>query len=100
MAENQKKLPNQAEYSIFFVCDSYVVIVDALAPRSITNDASSVVERVNVELRHGLGHRKLYYRDSANHFDELGHDQGVFTSFAPCSESQQNFFINLIASKA
>lgn len=87
----------QIEFNALFVVkeitDNFVLIVDTDEGRSVTNDACSVISRLEENIKGGLKNRKVYYRDSSGRFDELVHDgQGQFMKFAPCSEHQQKFF--------
>lgn len=81
----------QAIYKVALVSDTLVVIIDQDGPRSITNDAQGVIDRLTAELG-DLGRRRVYYRDTMGRFDEIRVEGGRFTGFAPCSEHQQEAF--------
>ena len=49
---------------------------------SVTNDAENVVARLAADGRLPKG-RRLFYYDSDGQLDELVHDNGKFTRFAP-----------------
>jgi len=85
-----------ARYTIHAVNDLFIVITDDLDQDSpsVTNSAARVIEDLNSRLG-GLGHRRVFYRDSVMRFDELRHDNGVFIGFAPGSPSQQEAFREL-----
>jgi len=51
-------------------------------PPSVTNDA----ERVCRRLYSRFGNYRYYYRDTMGNWDELVHDRGHFTRFAPARE--------------
>lgn len=86
-----------ARYTIHAVNDLHVIITDDLDEDmpSVTNSAAGVIEDLNGKLG-GLGRRRVFYRDSVNRFDELRHENGAFTGFAPASPSQQEAFRDLI----
>ncbi|BAW26588.1 TPA: hypothetical protein NI618_006216 [Pseudomonas aeruginosa] len=86
-----------ARYTIHAVNDLHVIITDDLDEDmpSVTNSAAGVIEDLNGKLG-GLGRRRVFYRDSVNRFDELRHENGTFTGFAPASPSQQEAFRDLI----
>ena len=86
-----------ARYTIHAVNDLHVIITDDLDEDmpSVTNSAAGVIEDLNGKLG-GLGRRRVFYRDSVNRFDELRHENGTFTCFAPASPSQQEAFRDLI----
>ncbi|HBO7922127.1 hypothetical protein PSOLE_38540 [Pseudomonas oleovorans subsp. oleovorans] len=86
-----------ARYTIHAVNDLHVIITDDLDEDmpSVTNSAAGVIEDLNGKLG-GLGRRRVFYRDSVNRFDELRHENGIFTGFAPASPSQQEAFRDLI----
>ncbi|WP_304526869.1 hypothetical protein [Halomonas sp. I5-271120] len=79
----------QAHFELALETDTFVLILDADGPKSITNDAGRVVPRVEAMVG-GLGRRKLYYRDSDGRFDQLQTSNGRYTSIAPCSPHQQS----------
>lgn len=56
-----------------------VWIVDDDGPKSVTNDAESVVHALYQ--RHGAC--RIIYRDTLGHWDELLHLDGIFQGFAP-----------------
>lgn len=81
----------QAAYSISLVTDTLVLVVDQNGPRSVTNDAQGVIDRIAADIG-GLGMRRVFYRDSAGRFDELRVEAGEFKGFAPCTDHQQEAF--------
>lgn len=85
-----------AKFSIIEVSDLQVVIDDDQAPGhpTVTNSAAKVVAALHDELG-GLGRRRVFYRDTSGRYDELRHENGVFTGFAPGTPSQQAFFKTL-----
>ena len=84
------ELHSAASYELVRVTGTFVVIHDRDEGRSVTNDAHRVVAELD-EVLGGLGQRRLYYRDTTGRYDELKHEGGRFTGYAPCSDSQQNF---------
>lgn len=85
-----------ASYSIQAETDLLVVIRDdqVITLPSLTNSASAVIADLNSKIG-GLGKRRVFYRDSAMRYDELTHDNGVFTGFAACRPAQQEFLRDL-----
>lgn len=49
---------------------------------SVTNDAHGVVRRV----WHDYPNRRIIYQDSMGNWDELVHEGGMFTGFAPARD--------------
>ena len=84
-----------AKYHINRITDSFVLITDLDDGGSVTNNAASVVRELESDIEGGLGKRRIYYRDTTKRYDELQHESGQFTGFAPCSEHQQTFLKNL-----
>jgi hypothetical protein len=87
-----------ADYSIVISNDLHVIITDndSGSRPSVTNSASAVIADLDSKLG-GLRSRRVFYRDTARRFDELLHQAGVFTGFAPCCASQQAFLQRLHA---
>lgn len=70
----------QAQYEVVKVNDDMVWIRDVGREcRSVTNDAERVVDELAVQ----YGNRRIIYRDSDGNWDELVHEHGKFTGFAP-----------------
>ena len=67
-----------------------VFIVDEDKPRqlSITNAA----EKVTLEVFTCWGEKRIIYRDTMGGWDELMHQQGTFTGFAPLSDRDRSRF--------
>jgi hypothetical protein len=61
-----------------------VRITDLDGSVSVTNDAEAVVRFVNARYP---GHR-IFYRDTMGNWDELVHANGIFTGFAPGTDSE------------
>ncbi|MEM6844645.1 MAG: hypothetical protein AAF632_20680 [Bacteroidota bacterium] len=86
----------QAEYIIIATTDHFVLIEDQDKGASVTNDAKRVVAELHNTIEGGITYRRVYYRDTEGRFDELKHQNGQFTGYAPCTESQQIFLQNLL----
>jgi len=69
----------EAKYQIVKSTFEAVWITDDEGVLSVTNDA----ERVVSELVLRCGDRRIYYRDTDRNWDELQHQGGKFTGFAP-----------------
>ena len=65
-------------YSIHKVTNEAIFIIDNDIGKSVTNDAENVVARLYNE----YGNKFIFYRDTCGHWDELVHDNGVFTRFS------------------
>lgn len=76
------------------ITDLFIVLIDLDQGKSITNNAHEVIEHLNKTVP--IGPRKVYYRDTMGRFDELKVKDGRFVGFAPCSDSQQVKFSELI----
>ncbi|MGO3701168.1 MULTISPECIES: hypothetical protein [Halomonadaceae] len=88
-----------ADYSIVAQTDMFVLIADDdVGSVSVTNDAESVVQRVNAEVG-SLGSRHLYYVDSSGEIDELVHVGGDFKGFKPCSDKQRERLAQLAGTR-
>jgi len=73
-------MDNHAEFITVEVRDGITFIVDLNQGRkSVTNDAEWVVERVLEK----FPTNRIVYRDSQGDWDELLHNNGEFTGFAP-----------------
>jgi hypothetical protein len=59
-----------------------VAIVDQNTGLSITNGAEAVIANLDKTLHGGLGDRRVIYQDTTGTWDELCHNDGVFTGFA------------------
>ena len=64
-------------YSIHKVTDEAIFIIDNDIGKSVTNDAEGIVARL-VGLH---GNKPIFYRDTMGQWDELVHNNGVFTGF-------------------
>jgi hypothetical protein len=69
----------RSRYKIESVTDEYFYVIDCDIGRSITNDAENVI--LELYTLHGLGDRRLFYRDTLGMIDELVHDCGKFLGF-------------------
>lgn len=69
----------RAKYVIESVTIHFIYLVDLQQECSITNDAEAVVKEV-VER---WGDKRILYWDSMDNQDELCHQKGIFTHFAP-----------------
>jgi hypothetical protein len=79
-----------ADFEIVAVNDLSIVLIDLDRGRSVTNDATRVIEELQRRVAGGIGRRSVYYRDTMGRFDRLlVGDDGQFDGFAPCSEGQQ-----------
>lgn len=82
-------------FTLHSLTETFVLIADNDEGMSVTNNAARVVRHLHDSIEGGLGKRHVYYQDTMGRFDELCHDQGKFTGFAPCSRHQQDFLLNL-----
>lgn len=72
-------------YFVVKVTPEKVFIVDANTGHlSVTNDAEAVCE----ELFGIHGQKRFIYRDSEGQWDELAHDEGIFTDFMPYKDGE------------
>lgn len=70
----------RAQYSVLRDTPEMIWIVDLdRGAMSVTNDADAVVDEV-VAI---YGDKRIVYRDSDGHWDELRHMHGAFLSFEP-----------------
>ncbi|OUW26029.1 MAG: hypothetical protein CBD27_08950 [Rhodospirillaceae bacterium TMED167] len=85
-------MPKQqlSNYCVAEITDTRIILVDRDEGRSVTNDAERVVRQLDESIRGGIGHRKVYYRDTDGRFDELITEGGRFVRFSPCTEGQQH----------
>jgi hypothetical protein len=72
----------RARYSVVKTEGKTVWITDDDGPVSVTNDAEAVCRNLNA-LVPGC---RIIYRDSMSNWDELKHDYGIFTGFAPARD--------------
>ena len=78
-------------FSIAMTTDTFVLIHDLDYGPSVTNAALHVIDNLNDDIEGGLMHRRVYYRDSNGNIDEIRHERGAFTGFAPCPPQQRKF---------
>lgn len=84
-AQNKKgeQMKLRSNFSVDKVTDGYVILTDRYdfnnPTMSVTNDAEAVVEFIV----YTYGNKRIYYYDTDYLFDELCHDNGVFTGFKP-----------------
>ena len=72
-----------SDFTIVKVTDYKVFLVDNnTGGRSVTNDAEAVVAEVNRR----YPNRRIIYWDSERNWDELAHDNGVFTDYVHYTE--------------
>lgn len=69
----------RSAYSTDRVTKESIEITDLDGRVSVTNDAENVV----AELVRLYGNRRVFYIDSMGNRDELVHNNGVFTGYAP-----------------
>jgi len=70
---------SRATYDVVRVTSDVIYLVDRNRGMSVTNDAENVVAEVVNE----YGDKRVVYRDSMGNWDELEHNDGTFTGFAP-----------------
>ena len=75
----------RAAFSLDHVAGNIVFIVDNDGPVSVTNDAEAVCRFLD---DHYPSHR-IVYRDTQGDWDELLHNNGVFTGFGPYRENSE-----------
>ena len=73
----------RALYQVVGQDERHVWIVDLDGPLSVTNDA----ERVCVEVNRLFPGRRIIYQDTMGKWDELVHQGGRFTGFAPARDN-------------
>jgi hypothetical protein len=69
----------ESTFSVSQVTTDKIFIIDEDGVLSITNDAERVVSVLN----HQYPGRRIIYRDTVGGWDELLHNNGTFTGFAP-----------------
>ena len=94
---NHKFHENHAKFEIVKISDTFILLFDQNAGgRSMTNDATWVIDRLRQTVPDGIGKRRVYYRDTMDRYDEMIlDDQGRFLRFSPCTQDQQKFFKGL-----
>lgn len=79
-------MAKHAVYKIVLDDGNKVVIRD-LGPwdkhLTVTNDIEHVLKQLQV--KHDLNERELYYHDSEGNYDQIVHLKGKFAGFAPAS---------------
>ncbi len=74
---------------------TFALILDLDHDCSVNNDAAAVIARLDATLPHGIGLRRVYYRDTTGRFEELLTQSGHFRGFRLCTDSQQVGFTAL-----
>lgn len=85
------KIPLRSTFEVLKVTDHEVVIRDLDQGMSITNDAENVVKYLS---RCYPNHR-IFYKDTAGDWAELGHSNGVFTDFIFMNGEQLAAIVNM-----
>ena len=90
-------MPTEAFYTVHCITDLFVLISDddREGCRSVTNDAADVVSSIQDNVAN-LKHRRVFYLDSTGQVDELKHEAGHFTGFAPCTDSQREMLSSFV----
>lgn len=89
----------KAKFEVVSDNDTFLLIVDLDQGKTVTNDASAVIQSLDRMTRDGLRNRRVYYRDTCGRFDELEHSQDRFTRILPCKDSQQRFLKSFVPSR-
>ncbi|QFT57151.1 hypothetical protein [Microbulbifer sp. THAF38] len=86
-----------SSFTVLCETDTFILIRDKNDPdhASVTNAADYTVEWL--AQRFEIANRRIVYQDTMGRFDELCHKRGKFDGFKPLTESQQRFFIDLLA---
>lgn len=79
----------RASFKIEVTSDTHIVISDMNDGRSLANDIISVIARLNQHLQGGIGNRRVYYRATDGHFNEILLKHGEFSGITACTEGQQ-----------
>ena len=77
------------------ITDEAVYLIDTGEECGITNCAEGVIDDLAQArlLRNDRGElRRVVYRDSTGHWDELKHDGRIFQGFAPIADSDRLLF--------
>ncbi|MCP4261459.1 MAG: hypothetical protein GY774_28750 [Planctomycetes bacterium] len=86
----------KSSFTIICETDTFILIRDNDDPEyaSVTNAAEFTVETLAQSF--DLTNRRVLYLDTMQRFDELCHDDGKFTGFKALTQSQQQFFGDLL----
>ena len=77
------------------ITDDAIYLIDTGEDCSVTNCAEGVIDDLAQArlLRNEQGEmRRVIYRDSTRHWDELKHDGRIFQGFAPIADSDRVLF--------
>ncbi|WP_422452134.1 hypothetical protein [Endozoicomonas sp. ALC066] len=97
---DHNKINAADSYQLIHCSDTTIVLVDPeLGAMSLTNNAINVIDHLSKSLPGGIGSRKVYYRDSMGRFDELVIRDERFSSFYPCTPSQQAFLTSILVQR-
>ena len=78
----------RSDYEIVLVQEDKIFLVDLdLGNRSVTNDAERVVEEINKN----FPNRRIIYKDTLDHWDEIILDRKGRVDFSPYIESLPEF---------
>lgn len=84
-----------ATFEIQAINDLFILLIDQDQGKSVTNAAHRVIDVLEKLVPEGIGHRKVYYKDTMGRIDQLKVKNRRFDGFAPCSESQQRTIIEM-----
>lgn len=87
----------KSSFTVIRETDTFILIRDddETEYASVTNAADYTVECL--AQRFDIANRRIVYQDTMGRFDELSHKNGKFNGFKPLTESQQKFYVELLA---
>lgn len=87
----------KSSFTVIRETDTFILIRDndETENASVTNAADYTVECL--AQRFDIASRRIVYQDTMCRFDELSHKDGKFNGFKPLTESQQKFYVDLLA---
>ena len=95
-----KNAPPDSNFDVAFIDDISIILVDLDIGKPITNNAYNIIKILNsIILPDGIRTRRVYYRDTMGRFDQIKTFNGIFTGFAPCTPTQQEFLKKLVETK-
>lgn len=73
-----------SKFTIAYSDNDIVILIDHDNGASVTNDAENVILWLVEHFGGSLSGRNVYYRDTTGVYDQLNHQNNIFTGFSAC----------------
>ncbi|MBB1371329.1 hypothetical protein [Pseudoalteromonas sp. SR45-4] len=83
-------------FEVALITDTLIILVDNDIGNSVTSDANAVINSLQQTLEHGIGNRKVFYKDTDGRFDELEVINRKFSKILIGTSGQQSALASFI----